>query len=173
MRLKGKLPKVALVAIVYCGLTVSVTSAPLPISVTARAAQAAAGNSEDAEILVYLANTDGSPKVDAKIPPLDPNGGSELKGGPWSFQTLAVPPGYKNRFTANFGGQTRIVELGELRVFISSAGGGLYKLRVLPAAGLRGARKVLLKWVSGEYLFQISYKNGNDQGSALGVLTIR
>jgi len=169
MRFNKKSVSMVLAAIVVCVSNVPVKSAPLPISVIASASQAAAGNSGEAEILVHLANPDGSPKGDAKIPGLDIHGGSELKGGPWSFQTLEVPAGYKGRF--NVAG--RAVELGELRVTITSVGNGLYKLRVLPEAGLPGSIKYLMKWVSGEYLYQISYKEGNNEGTALGVLTIR
>jgi len=174
MRFNGKSMRIALVVIVLCGLTVSVTSAPLPISVTARASQAAAGNSGEASILVYLANPDGSPKVGAQIPGLDPNGGVELKNSKWSFQTLEVPQGYKQQFRTIVAGQPGLVELGELRIMaISVEGDGLYKLHMLPAAGFRGGRRVLIKWVSGEYLFRVSYKDSTDQGTAIGVLTIR
>jgi hypothetical protein len=171
MKFNRKLTRIPLVVIVFCGLTVPVTSAPLPISVTARASQAAAGNSGEASILVYLANPDGSPKVGAKLPGPDPNGGVQLKNSNWSFQTLEVPPGYKQRFATIVAGQP---DLGELRIMaISVEGDGLYKLHMLPAAGLKGGKKVLIKWVSGEYLFRVSYKESNDQGTAIGVLTIR
>jgi hypothetical protein len=174
MRLNGSSRRIALVVIVLCGLTVSVTSAPLPISVTASASQAAAGNSGEASILVYLANADGSPKVGAQIPGQDPNGGVELKNSKWAFQTLEVPQGYRQQFRAIVAGQPGLVELGELRIMaISVEGEGLYRLHMLPAAGLKGGKKVLTKWVSGEYLFRVSYKDANDRGTAIGALTIR
>ena len=173
MRFKNQATRMALLAIVICGVTIRVSSAPLPILVIVRASQASTGTNGVAWILVHIANSDGSPKADAQIPGPDPNGGVQLKGSNWSFQTLDVPPGYKGRFQTFVNGQPALVELGELRIMaINNLGNGVYKLLIQPTGGFKGGRKVFLRWVSGEYIFLVSYKDGNDQGTALGVLRI-
>jgi hypothetical protein len=164
MRFKKETSMLALLAIVFCGVNTPVISAPLPISVIASASQASPGSNGGAWIMVHIENPDGSPKTDAQLPGPDPNGGVQLKGSKWSFQTLDVPLGYRQQTAAN---------LGDLRIMtINNSGDGLYKLQIQPAAGYKGARKVYLKWVAGEYFFLVSYKDGNDQGTAVGVLRI-
>lgn len=183
MNLLGSSNPIVLILIVVSVIAPQLSAGPLPIVVTSNRYQAASGNSLEAVILVYLANPDGTPKLTAEIPGFDPNGGVQLKGSRWSFQTLLVPQGYEQAFTQviqppsmlNPSGQSRTFAVqGQLRIMkIESQGNGFYRFHILPAAGLKGAKKVLLKWISGEYNFYVSYKDGDDQGSALGVLTIR
>jgi hypothetical protein len=48
----------------------------------------------------------------------------------------------------------------------------LYVLRILPRFGFQGGQKDPLAWRSGTYTFRVTYKDGKDQGTALGSLTI-
>jgi hypothetical protein len=185
MRFYIRLRFVAMALSVLITFAIPVSAAPLPIQASAVPNKAAAGNIGEAIILIYLANEDGTPKTNAEIPKqgLDPNGGVELKGSKWSFETLSVPNSYKGRAWAD-PEQTRPIDLfGQLRVmqvnpyFNRQAGGdqraGLYVFHILPRYGFKARRKATLPWVSGEYVFRISYKDGSNQGTALGVLTIR
>lgn len=166
-------------------------AADLPMKAAAVHWEAAAGNASEAFIVVSVSNADGSPKTNAQIPAPAGNAGVELKNSKWGFQTLLVPPAFKGMGvqvvqpqTYFAPQQTRPVELpGQLRILqvipATPAGSGadsragLYWMRILPMYGFQGGQKQLLRWVSGEYLFRVSYRDGNDQGSALGVLTIR
>jgi hypothetical protein len=45
-------------------------------------------------------------------------------------------------------------------------------LRILPKVGFQGDQKTPLQWKSGTYTFRVTYKDGSDQGTALGTLII-
>lgn len=87
-----KFDAITLIVMLTC-TAVTVSAAPLPIQVTAVPNQAAAGNANEAIILVYLANEDGTPNTTAQMPvqSQDPNGGVELKGSSWSFEDYIWP----------------------------------------------------------------------------------
>lgn len=185
MRINRRLGRFAAAFSLLSVLAIPVGAAPLPIQATAITGQAAAGSQGDAYILVYVANEDGTPKTDAEIPGQDPNGGVELRGSKWSFETIAVPVPYKGRGVRQVrpGQQVQEDVAGQLRIteitpaFKKGAAGdtraGFYWFRIFPAYGYKGGRKALLPWVSGTYLFRVSYKEGSNQGTALGSLTIR
>jgi hypothetical protein len=173
-----------------CALTIlaaaaaPVLAAPLPIEVTAVPMTAADGNANEAVILVYLGNADGTPKNNAEIPnpSADPNGGVELKGSKWSFETLWVPdsyagkvrPDYRQAQLVDMKGQLRVMQIYASMVQVSpTESRTLYVLRVFPRYGFQGAQKAPLAWRSGTYNFRVTYRDGNDQGTALGSLTIR
>src|SRR5205085_2650325 len=92
MRFYRRLRFVAMALSVVATFAIPVSAAPLPIQATAISNKAAAGNEDEAIILVYLANADGTPNTTAPIPRQGPpNSGVELKGSNWSFDTLNVP----------------------------------------------------------------------------------
>lgn len=193
MKFFNRFKFIALALSVLTTFPIPITAAPLTLQVSAVPYKAAAGNTGEAIILVYLANEDGTPNLNAEIPMQgrDPNGGVELSGSKWSFETISVPPAYAGRGVwvdrpADFfnPAQTRQVNLeGQLRImqvkpfFKRDVAGdpraGIYLLRIFPRYGFRRGGKVPLPWVSGEYTFRISYKDGSNQGTALGVLIIR
>lgn len=107
-------------------------AAPLPIAVTTIPLAAADGNSNEAVIVVYLGKTDGTPNAKAEIPGpgADPNGGVELKGSKWSFETLSVPDSYSGKVWTDYAAVNAVSSTER-------------------------------------------YKDGSDQGTALGALTIR
>lgn len=157
-------------------------AAPLPIDVTTIPLAAADGNTSEAVIVVYLGNADGTPKTNAEIPKLDPNGGVELKGSKWSFETLSVPDTYAGKVWTDYRklqqedlrGQLRVMQIfAAVNAVSPTENRTLYILRVMPRVGLQGNEKAPLPWRSGSYTFRITYKDGNDQGTALGTLTIR
>jgi len=175
--------------LVACALTIlALAAAPvlagqLPISVTAIPLGAKDGNSNEVVIVVYLGNTDGSPKANAEIPKQgeDPNGGVELKGSKWSFETLSVPDSYAGQVWKDYR-QMQLVDMrGQLRIMQIFAAVNasnpdetrtLYVLRVLPRFGFQGGQKDPLQWRAGTYTFRVTYKDGKDQGTALGTLVI-
>jgi hypothetical protein len=192
MRFYKRFKLVAMALSVLTTFAIPVNAAPLPIQACAIPNKAAAGNVDEAIILVYLANEDGTPNKNAEMPRQgqDPNGGVELKGSNWSFETLAVPPTYYGAGTVVRPGdffnpaQTQQVSLqGQLRIMqvyplfrqgvANDPRAGLYVFRILPRYGFPGHPKATLRWVSGEYQFRISYRDGSNQGTALGVLIIR
>jgi hypothetical protein len=169
---------------ILAGAVMPAVAAPLPIEATAVPMTAADGNANEAVILVYLGNADGTPKTNAEIPKpsADPNGGVELKGSKWSFETLWVPdsyagkvrPDYRQAQLQDMKGQLRILQIYTSMVQISpTESRTLYVLRVFPRYGFQGGQKAPLVWRSGTYNFRVTYKDGNDQGTALGTLTIR
>jgi hypothetical protein len=179
-----KFDAITLIVMLTC-TAVTVSAAPLPIQVTAVPNQAAAGNANEAIILVYLANEDGTPNTTAQMPvqSQDPNGGVELKGSSWSFETISGPDTFRGRAWADQP-QTRTVDLpGQLRIMQAhpffnrqiptDPRAGIYVFHILPRYGHRGGRKAALSWVSGEYTFRVTYRDGSNRGTALGVLTIR
>jgi len=173
-----------------CALTIlacfamPAVAAPLPVSVTAIPLAAADGNSNEVAIVVHLGNKDGTSKANAEIPKLDegdPNGGVELKGSKWSFETLSVPDAYSGQVWKDYR-QMQLVDMrGQLRIMQIFAAVNatsdtetrtLYILRVLPRFGFQGGQKDALPWKKGTYTFRITYKDGKDEGTALGSLTI-
>jgi len=143
--------------------------------------QAAAANPSEAFIFIRISNPDGTPNDSIRLETRqDPKGGLELKGSQWSFATLLVPQGYQGRVQASqrdiFGnakstqfdisGQLRIIQMGHIDH-------GIYWLRIIPMYGAPGSVKSRLNWVSGDYLFRVSYNDGQNQGDALGRFTIR
>ena len=190
MRLQRTLLAI-LTASLIANLPATANAVAVPLQATAIPFQAAAGNTSEAIILVYVANDDGTPKLDAVLPrqSQDPNGGVELSGSNWSFETLSVPQGYFGRGVvvdrpADFfnPAQTHQVELqGQLRIMSVNAmfreandpRAGIYVFHILPRYGLRRRAKATLPWVSGEYTFRITYTDGNGRRTALGVMTIR
>lgn len=193
MRYYRRLRFIAMALSVFTTFAIPVSAAPLPIQASAFPNKAAAGNADEAIIFVYLANADGTPNTNAEIPKQgrDPNGGVELKGSKWSFETLSVPNFYYGLGTvvdkpADFfnPAQTHQVNLqGQLRIMqvnpyfrpgvAGDSRAGIYVFHIRPRYGFTGYPKATLPWVSGEYTFRISYKDGVNQGTALGVLTIR
>jgi hypothetical protein len=187
--LKVKLPT----GIGFLLCAVLANAATLPIQVITHPWQAAAGNSNMAYVLIQLSNADGTPKIDGELPkpnPGDPTSGVELKGSKWGFETLLVPPGYQGSGVEIVRPQTffdpavsRSVLLpGQLRIVQitpafqknpSDTHAGLYFFSILPMYGFKGGKKLPLRWISGEYTFRVSYRDGNDQGIGLGVLVIR
>src|SRR5262245_32756425 len=174
---------------VACALTILASAAmpalaaPLPIEVTAIPLAAADGNSSEAVIVVYLAKPDGTPNTSAEIPGLgaDPNGGVELKGSKWSFETLSVPNSYSGKVWTDYRKVQQEDLRGQLRVMqiyaaVNAASGTesrtLYIFRILPRYGFQGSEKSPLPWRSGTYTLRVTYKDGADQGTALGSLTI-
>jgi len=168
-------------------------AANLPIQVVAHHDQAQARNVNSAYFVVQLLNPDGSPRVMVTLPKLaaDVTSGLELKGSNWSFQTITVPAGFEGLGVqllrpADFFNPTRLTRnvtlLGQLRLMRIAPAfqannpddplRGLYYFTVLPMYGFQGAQKKTLPWLSGEYVFRISYREGQDQGSAIAVLTI-
>jgi hypothetical protein len=154
---------------------------PLPILVTAYPGNAVmAGTTNEAFIVVHLAKSDGVPNVKAEIPPQGP-AGVELKNSKWKFQTLLAPPGYGALLPMPaparplaLVGQLRIMSIAPYGINVEGdPQAGLYLFRVLPIVGLRSAPKRMIPWVAGEYRFMVSYRDGDDQGTAFGVLTIR
>lgn len=175
--------------LVACALTVLAMSAmpalaaPLPIDVAAITLSAADGNSNEAVLVVYLAKADGTPNNSAELPGLgaDPNGGVELKNSKWSFETLSVPNAYSGKVWTDYRkvekedlkGQLRVMQIyASVNAVSASENRTLYILRILPRVGFQGDQKTPLPWKSGTYTFRITYKDGNDQGTALGTLTI-
>ena len=175
-----------LVACVFTVLGLSAVPAlaePLPIDATSIPLAAADGNSNEAVIVVYLGKADGTPNNWADLPGLgtDPNGGVELKGSKWSFETLSVPNSYSGKVWTdyrkvekeNLKGQLRVMQIyASVNAVSASESRTLYILRILPKVGFQGDQKAPLTWKSGTYTFRITYKDGNDQGTALGTLTI-
>ena len=171
-----------------CVLTILASSAlpalaaPLPIAVTAIPLGAADGNSNEAVIVVHLGKPDGTPDTRAEIPKLDPNGGVELKGSKWSFETLSVPDAYSGKVWTDYRklqqedlrGQLRIMQIyAAVNAVSPTESRTLYIFRILPRVGFQGSQKQPLPWRTGSYTFRVTYKDGNDQGTALGTLTIR
>jgi len=157
-------------------------AAPLPIAVTAIPLAAADGNSNEAVIVVHLGKADGAPNTSAEIPSLDPNGGVQLKGSKWSFETLSVPDSYSGKVWTDYRklqqedlkGQLRVMQIyAAVNAVSPTESRTLYILRILPRVGFQGDPKAALPWRSGTYTFRITYKDGADQGTALGTLTIR
>src|SRR5262245_12572696 len=172
-----------------CALTTLVTAlvpalaAPLPIEATSISMAAADGNTHEAVIVVYLGKPDGTPDMNAEIPRLgaDPNGGVELKGSKWSFETLSVPNSYSGKVWTDYRklqqedlrGQLRVMQIfAAVNAVSPTESRTLYILRILPRYGFQGSQKAPLPWRSGTYSFRGTYKDGNDQGTALGTLTI-
>jgi hypothetical protein len=162
----------------------SALAAPLPMSVTSIPLAAADGNSNEVVVVVHLSNADGTPKANAELPKQgeDPNGGVELKGSKWSFETLSVPDSYVGQVwkdyrqlqLADMRGQLRIMQIfAAVNASNPEETRTLYVLRILPRFGFQGGKKDPLPWRSGTYTFRVTYKDGNDQGTALGTLTIR
>jgi hypothetical protein len=158
-------------------------AAQLPISVTTIPLEAADGNSNEVVVVIHLGNTDGTPKANAEIPKQgeDPNGGVELKGSKWSFETLSVPESYAGKIwkdyrqlqLADMKGQLRIMQIfAAVNATSDTESRTLYVLRILPRFGFQGGQKDPLTWRSGTYTFRVTYKDGKDQGTALGTLTI-
>jgi hypothetical protein len=158
-------------------------AAQLPISVTTIPLEAADGNSNEVVVVIHLGNTDGTPKANAEIPKQgeDPNGGVELKGSKWSFETLSVPESYAGKIwkdyrqlqLADMKGQLRIMQIfAAVNATSDTESRTLYVLRILPRFGFQGGQKDPLPWRSGTYTFRVTYKDGKDQGTALGTLTI-
>ncbi len=180
MRFCKRFRFVTIALCILATFAISVSAIPLTIQVISVPHKAAGGNAGEAIVLVYLANEDGTPNTNAEIPKqgADPNGGVELKGSKWSFETIATPESFKGSFQmaqeTDMKGQLRIMQVAP---FFNPRGSdpraGLYVFRILPRYGPKGRRKGTLPWVSGEYTFRISYKDGSKQGTTLGVLTIR
>lgn len=158
-------------------------AAPLPIEVATIPLAAADGNSNEAVIVVYLGKADGTPNTSAEIPPLgaDPNGGVELKGSKWSFETLSVPNTYSGKIWTDYRkiqqedmkGQLRVMQIfAAVNAVSPTESRTLYIFRILPRYGFQGDKKVPLQWRAGTYTFRVTYKDGNDQGTALGTLTL-
>jgi hypothetical protein len=175
--------------LVACALTVLGLAAmpaladPLPIDATAIPLAAADGNSNEAVIVVYLGKADGTQNNWADLPGLgsDPNGGVELKGSKWSFETLSVPNSYSGKVWTDYRkvekedlkGQLRVMQIyASVNAISASESRTLYVLRILPRVGFQGDQKTPLAWKSGTYTFRVAYRDGNDQGTALGTLTI-
>jgi len=158
-------------------------AAPLPIDATAIPLAAADGNSNEAVILVYLGKADGTPNNWADLPGVgtEPNSGVELKGSKWSFETLSVPNSYSGKVWTDYRkiekedlkGQLRIMQIyAAVNAVSVSESRTLYVLRILPKVGFQGESKTPLAWKSGTYTFRVTYKDGVDQGTALGTLII-
>jgi hypothetical protein len=166
-----------MLALLFATLAVAAppaVAATYHLEVMAAQGQSGAANSNEAYIIVRIANPDGTPKEDAKLESRQSptGGGLELKGSNWGFATLLVPPGYSGRVVNAQGTQFEVN--GQLRIMsMQPMGSGVYGMRVLPLYGARGSRKAFLRWVAGEYIFRISYQEGDTAGHALGKLTIR
>ena len=175
--------------LVVCALTVFGLSAmpalaePLPIDVTTIPLAAADGNANEVVAVVYLGKADGTPNNWAEMPGLgtDPNGGVELKGSKWSFETLSVPNSYSGKVWTDYQkikkedlkGQLRVMQIyASVNAVSASESRTLYVLRILPKVGFQGDSKTPLVWKSGTYTFRVTYKDGSDQGTALGTLII-
>lgn len=164
-------------------LPTAVSAAPPRLLVTTYTEGVTAGTFKPAYIVLHLADSTGKPmtKPDVPKPSGDPVGGLELKGSKWRFQTLLVPPGYGANFLVPgqrgqsfLAGQVRITAINSLGNNVDGdAAAGLYILTVVPAVGVRGARKTQIPWVPGDYRFMISYIDGTDQGTTFGSFTIR
>jgi len=163
--------------------TVPAIADPLPIDATSIPLAAADGNSNEAVIVVYLGKSDGAPNNWADLPGLgtDPNGGVELKGSKWSFETLSVPNSYSGKVWTdyrkvekeNLKGQLRVMQIyASVNAISASESRTLYILRILPKVGFQGDQKAPLVWKSGSYTYRITYRDGNDQGTTLGTLII-
>ena len=158
-------------------------AAALPIQIVANSWQAAAGNASAAYILVHLSNPDGTPKLRAELlKSTDPALGVELKNSKWSFETILIPPGFEGSGVQTVSPETyfdpalkRAGPLpGQLRIMqITTSQPGLYYFHVLPMYGLKGGKKMALRWVPGQYVFRVTYRDGADQGTGLGELVIR
>jgi len=159
-------------------------AAPLPIAVTTIPLAAADGNSNEAVIVVHLSKSDGTPNTSAEIPGLsaDPNSGVELKGSKWSFETLSVPDSYSGKAWTDYRkiqqedlkGQLRVMQIyAAVNAVSATESRTLYVFRIQPKVGFQGSQKTPLQWRSGTYTFRVTYKDGSDQGTALGTLTIR
>src|SRR5262245_55569289 len=144
-----------------CVLTILAASAapavdaPLPIQVTAIPLQAADGNSNEVVVVVHLGNVDGTSKANAEIPKQgeDPNGGVELKGSKWSFETLSVPDAYSGKIWKDYRmvqqedlkGQLRVMQIfAAVNAVSETESRTLYIFRVLPRYGFQGDKKVPL-----------------------------
>jgi len=161
-----------------------VRAAPLPIAVTTIPLAAADGNASEAVIVVYLGKADGSPNTSAEIPALsaDPDSGVELKGCRWRFEPLSVPDSYSGKAWTDYSkvqqedlkGQLRVMQIyAAVNAVSATESRTLYIFRILPKVGFQGSQKTPLQWRSGTYTFRVTYKDGNDQGTALGTLSIR
>ncbi|MEP7363635.1 MAG: hypothetical protein ABI972_10300 [Acidobacteriota bacterium] len=168
-------------------------AAPLPISAVANPWQATSKTAAPAIIIVQLANADGTPKVDAELPlanPEHPSAGVELKGSKWSFETFQIPQGFQangiqvlppksvfdnpKTVAIPLPGQLRVVQIAP--AFRPGTSGdphaGIYYFSILPMFGFPGGLKQQLPWVSGHYIFRITYRDGGNIGSTLGSLVI-
>lgn len=174
-------------------LCLPVHAAPIPIQAIGNPWQAVARTSTPAYIVVQLSNPDGTPKIDADLPRADaanPTAGVELKGSKWSFETFQIPQGFqangvqvvppKSAFdkpttqTVPLPGQLRVVQIapafrpGDK----NDPHAGVYYFSVLPMFGFPGGQKQQLPWVSGHYIFRVTYREGANMGTALGALVI-
>ena len=133
--------------------------------------------------MVYLGKADGTPNNWAEVPGVgaDPTGGVELKGSKWSFETLSVPNSYSGKVWTDYRkvekedlkGQLRIMQIyAAVNAISVNESRTLYVLRILPKVGFQGDQKTPLQWKSGTYTFRVTYKDGSDQGTALGTLII-
>ena len=169
---------------------VSVSAAPLPIQTIGSPWTAAARTTEPAYIIVQLSNPDGTPKIDAELPKANPASGVELKGSKWSFDTFQIPVGFEGTGvqavppksfldkpgtqTVRLPGQLRVTQiapafrLGDAK----DPRAGSYYFTVLPMFGVAGGQKKQLPWISGHYVFRITYRDGANSGTALGEFVI-
>jgi hypothetical protein len=174
-------------------ISVSLQAAPLPISAVGNPWQVVARTTTPAFIIVQLSNPDGSPKIDAELPKANadnPSAGVELKGSKWSFDTFQIPKGFQARgiqtvepATLAKKAVTQAVPLpGQLRVVqiapafregdASDPRAGVYYFTIQPMYGFPGGQKQQLPWVSGHYVFRITYRDGANTGTTLGELVI-
>ena len=49
---------------------------------------------------------------------------------------------------------------------------GIYYFSILPMYGFPGGQKQQLPWASGNYVFRVTYRDGDNVGSTLGSLVI-
>lgn len=174
-------------------LCLSVHAAPLPISAVANPWQAKAKTATPAIIIVQLANADGTPKIDAELPLANsehPTAGVELKGSKWGFETFQIPQGFQangiqvlppksvfdNPKTVSIPlpGQLRVVQIAPAfrAGDATDPHAGIYYFSILPMYGFPGGQKQQLPWASGNYVFRVTYRDGDNVGSTLGSLVI-
>ena len=168
-------------------------AAPLPIQAIGNPWQAAARTTTPAYIIVQLSNADGTPKIDAELPVAsvaNPSAGVEFRGSKWSFETFQIPQGFQaNEVTVvppktafEKAAKVAIPMPGQLRVVqiapafrpgdATDAHAGVYYFSIMPMFGSAGKEKKQLAWVSGHYIFRVTYRDGADVGTALGELVI-
>ena len=147
-------------------------AAPLTRSVSSAAQLAAPNTADGATLLVLLKNADGTPKVDAVV--------KFDKGSPvaWTLKTVAVPKNFGQACTlqanqAPVPDPARLImrSISPRNSVVNETVEGLYAVDVVPY--VRCGQGSLFRWVQGEYHFVLTYSNGDDKASALGVLVIR
>lgn len=179
-----------LAAALFC---LSIHADPLPISAVGNPWQAAARTTTPAFIIVHLSNANGTPKIDAELPkanPDNPSAGVELKGSKWGFDTFQIPQGFQAKGvqtvepgtlakkpvtqTVPLPGQLRVVQIAPAfrEGDAEDPRAGVYYFTIQPMFGFPGGQKQQLPWVSGHYIFRITYRDGGNMGTTIGELVI-